>query len=284
VAIRWVEIAHHPDQVRYQALEKTLLLAGFESKVDFIEADELTFSEALQNAFPEFEQIRIGGVLCELAPRLVGHLPAEILTLQMADAFVRDPTIPGKWWPRCYLSEGYHRTFVANGKNLDLSGAIFVLGSGGYARAAVGALARLGFSRFSIADLDDDRGQTFVDELKRRYFGAAFEFVPRHQITQLPAMHVVAVNTLPLGQDEGIHGELFYFNFLKAGGIWLDMDLHNPNPDLEVEARSVGALIESAANVVAWTDVVWVAEAFAIKLDATTLYSSYLAAFQRLNR
>ncbi len=284
MAFKWVEISRQPDKKRYQALEQALLLAGFENKVEFMETDEQIFGETLQKAFGEFDQIRIGGALCEMAPRLLDHLPAEILTLQMADAFVPDPTVVGKWWPRCYLAEGYHRAIVSNVKNLDLSGAVFVLGAGTEARAAVGAFARLGFRRFSIADLDDDRGQSFADELKRRHFGAVFDFIPRHQITQLPAVHVIAVNTLPFGKDEGLHGELFYFNFLRVGGVWLDMDVHSPNPHLESEARSVGAVIENATSVIAWTDVSWAVEALSVKLDTTSLYSSYLAAFQQTNR
>lgn len=290
MGVRWVEISPDPERARFQALSRALAQAGLDNQVEFIEADAQNFNQELSGAFRGFDQIRVGGELRTLAPSVLESLPAEVLSLQIADAFVRDPAVAGKWWPRCYLAEGIRREIVsgaqiaagdlAGKKDFDFTGAIFLLGETSEARAAVGAFSRLGFRKFSIACLDDDRGRIFVEELARRHFGIEFEFVPRIQITQLPAVHVFAINTLKVGEDDGMHGELVYFNFLKAGGCWLDLSFHAPNADLEAEARSVGAVIESGARIAAWTDAAWAEEAFAIKLDAGVLGASYLAAFQ----
>lgn len=279
MSARWAEISEEPDEIRYAALSAALRSSGIDNQVEFIKTDSDGFAQELNRAKERFGQLRVGGRLRGLVPAMVDSLPSTLISLKMADAFV--PVGEGRrvWWPRCYLEEGFRGALIAEVGEFDISGAVFILGATLEARAAVAALARLGFGRFSIADMDDGRCRSFVEDLSRSFFNLRLQSLPRTQITQIPNVHSMAINTLAVGRDDGTHGELFYFNFLKTGGVWLDLSLRPANADLLAEARSVGAVIARGAAVAAWTDVAWAVDAFQTRLDAQTLCQSYVEAF-----
>jgi hypothetical protein len=286
--LKWVEIADVPEQSRFQTLSDVLSKNGIENQLEFISVNEIDRDESasesraidletvLTNAKKDFGQIRIGGSLRSAVPKVVENFPASLLWLKAADALV-PITNDGKttWWPRNYFEQGFQRAFVKDIKNVDLSGAVFIVGATIEARAAIGALARMGFDRFSIADRDDDACEEFVRELTRSFLGLRVQAIQRNHITQLPAIHSAAINTLAVGQDEGMHAELAYFNFLKNNGIWMDMSLYAISQELEVEARTVGATVESGARILAWTDALWAADTLNCQLNVNELSDLY---------
>ena len=267
MAARWAEISSDENEKeRFETLSRSLKDAGFDNEVVFQKCSvEDDCGSVLKKAQEEFEQIRIGGLLAEKVPSFYEQLPSALLHLKAADAVVKEH---GRWWPRNFLAEGLQRALIHDLKSMDLSGGVFVCGAQTLTRSIVAALARTGFTRFSIADLDIAHGQAFVEELKREYFSIVFEAVPRHMITQLPSTHSMAINTLVRGRDQGVLGELFYFNFLKPGGVWLDLPLARPpNEDLAGEARAVGAVVELGSRVIAHVDCLWAASSFGVEID-----------------
>lgn len=278
MSLRWAEISTEPDRARFEALSAALAAAGLDNQVEFIKADAGSFPEALREAQASFAQLRIGGGLRARVPEIIENFPSTLLSLRMADAFARAAGAERPWWPRCYLDEGFRRSLISDVRTFDLSGAVFILGATLEARAAIAALARLGYSRFSIADADDGKCEAFVAEVAKGFFNLRLQFVHRGQITQLPNIHTVAINTLAVGRDDGTHGELFYFNFLKAGGVWLDLSLRPANADLALEAKSVGAIIARGAGVAAWTDLAWAADVLKVALEGASLRDAYLEA------
>jgi shikimate 5-dehydrogenase len=273
---KWVEISSILHESRFTCLSSELAKAGIENQVEYIQvSDKDTFEKVLTEVKERFTQVRVGGLLCELLPSLLERMPANLLSLKAADAML---LTAGEWWPHNFLTEGLGRALVKDLKTLDLSGGAFILGANCEARAVVASLIRLGFTRFSISDPDNDRGQKFVDSIRTTYFGVTCQFVARHSITQLPSVHTMAVNVIEPGADDGALGELFYFNFLRSGGVWLDLALPG-SQELEAEARAVGSRIESGYNVAAWTDFLWAKEAFGVDLDVTSLAHEYAKAF-----
>lgn len=238
----------------------------------------MDFPGELERALREFDQIRLGGELCEEALRLVTRIPSTLLTLKCADAFVNER---GDWWLRNYLVAGLQEAIAAELKGLDFNGGVFVLGSAAEARASIAALVRVGFRRFLITDVDEERGERFVTEARSTYFKVQFDFVPRHMITQLPGVNSIAVNTIPGGRDQGMLAELFYFNFLKSGGVWLDLALSGVDPALEAEAKNAGALVEPGANPIARADVLWATACYGTRLKMPVEYESHLARLHR---
>jgi hypothetical protein len=284
MTIRWVEISDLPQSQRFQALAQFLNENGFENEVSFLPATQLNFPEVVVNAEREFDQIRISGSLCQFVTEISDRLPSLLLSLKAGDALVQKaikPELPD-WWPRNFLVDGIARTLVTDKRNLDLSGAVFLLGAGCESRAAVAALVRLGFQRFSISCPDDVVGHALVEQLRTLYFQVQFQFIPRHLITQLPSIHSIAINTLVAGRDDEALSELFYFNFLKPGGIWLDLAFVG-NQHLDNEARAVGAETAEGIRVAAWTDYEWAREVLFIKLDPDALTQRYREVFSRAN-
>lgn len=275
--VRWVELSTRCERERYTALSEELAKAGIANEVAFIEAPLAEFEPRLSEVKSEFAQIRIGGGLREIAYRTAERMPSTLLTVRSADAYVCER---GEWWPRNFLVDGLQQAIAEEFGQLDLSGGVFVLGANADARAVITALFKVGYRRFSISDNDEDVALALTEELQATHFGVQFQAVPRHLVTQLPGVNSVAVNTLPLGTDDGILGELFYFNFLKPGGIWLDLPLVPRNPALATEAASVGATVEESAGVLARVDFAWAQAAFgerAKAIDLSRLRERYIA-------
>lgn len=252
--LRWAEIAIRCDRERYTGLSELLREKGIENEVEFIETTPDDFAAVCEDAKTRFDQIRVGGALAEPAATLTDRLPSALLTLRSADALVY---LDGEWWPRNFLIEGLQRSIASDLAHLDFLGGVFILGATAEARAVVAALSRVGFTRFNISESDATRGQEFVEQMRKTYFQTQCQFVPRHMITQLPGVHSVGVSTIREVEDDGLLTELSYFNFLRSGGIWLDLPFVPLSSSLENEARNVGALVEPSYRVWARADQFW---------------------------
>lgn len=264
--MRWCEVGNEPSTVRFQALSEALTKAGVENEYTFIEFTgdpEKIFARAEQ-----FDQIRLTG---EAASRILSYsprTPSTLLPLRAADSYVKEAD--GNWWPRCFFVDGLNRTFAHSKLDLDFSSGVFILGANPESRWVIASLSRIGYNKVSLCEPDEVRGQAFVEELKKSYFKLQVQFVPRHLLTQLPGVHAVGVNTLFEGRDDGALAELFYFNFLKPGGAWLDLALFPYNQSLEAEAKSVGATLIPGHRVVAIADCLW-AKAVGYDIDVDAL-------------
>jgi hypothetical protein len=271
-SLRWCEISDHCDKVRFEALSAAIKTAGRENSVEFIETTQGGFAEALLKAENEFDGIRLGGEASEWIFSQTERMPSLTASLQCADAIASEKTAAGvRWWSRSFLLDGLNRTLASAGTTPDISGSIFILGAKPVSRILVAAFARVGFSRFNIVDPDETKAQLFCESLKRRLFGLEIHSVARHYMTQLPGIHSIAANVLEQGKDEGTLQELYYFNFLKPGGIWLDLPLTPFNSSLEAEAHAVGAIVIDPSTVIACTDAIWAEECFGIEIDSTSL-------------
>lgn len=261
--MKWAEISDRGEQKRFTALSQALTSFGIENEFHFLEASTETFNAVVGEARKSFDQLRIGGSFCvQLAEKLDSHtvLPKQI---GAADALVQ---INKSWWPRNFLGEGVHRAVITDIPKLDISGAVFILGTGWPARAVIGALARIGFTRFTISDANAEGSDTFIESLKRVHFDLQVQFIPREMITQLPSIHSVAVNTMQHGEDDGLLSELIYFNYLGLGGVWLDLSLFPENGTIAEEADAAGAFVESPIKIATAVDMLW-AEACIAKPD-----------------
>lgn len=258
---RWAEVSTKCERERYTSLSQALEKSGLANEVGFIEITPEEFPARLPELLKSYDQLRIGGELQELALKSVERLPSALLTLRAADSLVRD--VDG-WWPRNFLVEGLRGFFAQDLRTIDLSGGVFVSGVTPQARAVVAALVRIGFNRFTIAATEVEHAERFADDMRAGFFQVRFQTVSGNRITQLPAVHTVAVNTLPRDGDGGLLAEMAYFNFLKSGGIWLDLPLVPHNIELDTEARSVGARVAMPTHVAVRTDLAWLSAVFAI--------------------
>lgn len=262
--VKWAEISDKCERERFLALSQELKSAGVPNEVSFIECDEAEFPEVLDRAKGEFSHLRIGGALRETSLQHCQKVPSSVLTLKLIDSFVKEKD--GAWWPRCFIGDAIMQSISEDMKNLDLTAAILVVGAGPDARAAISAFVRVGFNRVNLTDVDETRALGLMDDLRRSYFNVQFNYVARHMITQLPSIHSVAVNTIESGFDDGLIDELSYFNFLKPGGVWLDLPLVQGAGSLDSEASSVGALVEPGINIHDRVDRAWSETCFGVRL------------------
>ena len=264
--MRWCELAfndaNRATTKRYELLNEELRALGVETEFEAVQCSKADLEPTLEKLRADFQAIRFSGETGPAVLPFLTRIPASISTLRSADSLVCED---GNWWPRCFLVEGVNQTFADDKSSIDLSGSVFILGATSKARAVVAALSRIGFGRMIISDPDEKKCQAFVEELRKSYFGIQFQATPRTLVTQLPGVCSVAVNTLVDGDDASGVAELAYFNFLKVGGVWLDLALFPLNQALQAEAVSVGGTLVDGYRVLAETDALWIAAAFPSK-------------------
>ena len=261
--MRWAEISDYHERERMMALSEAIKAAGVENEVHFIEAEAGSMASVLRDTMKDYDQIRIGGDICIHSLEHFAQIPIGAKQVGFADAIVYSED---QWWPRNFMAEGIHRAVVTDAKTINIGSGVFILGATCAARAAVAAFSRAGLQRFTISDPDEDRGEAFVETLRRTYFQVQFQFVPRHMITQLPSVHSVGVNTLVQGRDQGALEELLYFNFLEPGGLWIDMPIYPGSNALTEEASAAGAFVETGLQVAVYTDWLW-AQSCGLEID-----------------
>ncbi|MEK7356429.1 MAG: hypothetical protein AAB250_08265 [Bdellovibrionota bacterium] len=275
--MRWCEVGNEPSTQRFEALSAALTKAGVENEYSFIE-----FTGDPEKAFhaaERFDQVRLSG---EAATRVLNHslrTPSTLLPLKAADAYVREKN--GEWWPRCFYVDALNRTFAQSTLDLDFSSGVFILGANPESRWAIASLSRIGYNKVSLCEPDESRGQAFIEDLRKTYFKLQVQYVPRHLLTQLPGVHAIGINTLIEGRDDGALAELFYFNFLKPGGAWLDLALFPFNLSLEAEAKSVGAMIIPGHRTFAIADSLW-AESLGMSIEVDALTEALASSTGRL--
>ncbi len=252
--MKWAEISANPSEKRYTHLSEFLKKKGVENEVEFIESLPGDFENHLKKACNKFDVLRIGSPFLNVLPGCFDQLPLQVRTLGAGDSLIKSNE---DWWIRATL----YRAIIKLAKRLDkidLLQPVLIVGSGGSARLIIGALIRIGFNRFNITDQFTERGQEIVNDLQKRFFNIEFKFTPHSGLTMLPGIHSCMVNTTPLVPSNEILGDLYYFNFLKAGGVVIDLNLSPVETPLLKEASGVGALTISGVEMAALSDMEFV--------------------------
>jgi hypothetical protein len=260
-SFQWAVLSDIDERVRYDVISAELNKIGFQNSFSFVLCPAPEITVAVNEAQKKYSAIRIGGGLRNLVADFSPMLPSMMFALKSADALVIEN---GSWSPRNFLLEGLQQTFAQAVASFDLHGSVFIIGATPEAKAVVAAVSRIGYKSVLLTDSDESRAKELLHSLKGGFFGLEIEFISPSQVTQLPGASMVAVNTLAAGADGGLLGELFYFNFLHAGGVWLDLALFPQNPHLQVEAETVGAIVADGVGVWARTDWIWARHCLAL--------------------
>lgn len=273
--VRWCAIAdpkRRSDEKRYLALSEAMKLSGLDNEMTFLTSTAENIQNVLDSARNDFAQIRFVGQVGTWVLPILERIPSAVKSLKSADALVCETH---EWWPRFFLVEGLNQMLANDHAMLDLRGSVFIFGATSEARAVIAALSKIGFNKMIISDPDEAVCTAFVEDLRKSYFGTQFQSVPRQFVTQLPGICSVAVNTVSESDAGNSSSDLAYFNFLKAGGSWLDLSIFPLNASLKTEALSVGATVIEGAQGFAFADQLWASSVFNISIDTTT-YSRQL--------
>lgn len=180
------------------------------------------------------------------------QLPTSVRWLEVADSLVFEDQ---EWWPRLWVYETLRRLVVDRFRDLDISLDSYVIGATPLGRAAVAAMAGLGFSRISLVDENERRLQAEVTLLRRYLFGVTIEAVPAQMLTLRDQPGSLMLNTMNLQDNSTVLGDLSYFNFMKSKGIVIDASACCPHNQLLEEAQRADLRTISGLVVQAYRDV-----------------------------
>ena len=263
VNFKWVVIGKTTVEKRYEYLSEALSHLGVINEVSFIKSSQESFSDDVKRAMLSFDSIRVEEPFCNKLPDCFEGVPSQIMIIKSADAVIKDL---GRWWPRSLLGEGLRRAIIHSKIDIDYTGLGLLIGSGGGAREAMNGLVQLGLSGVHISGSNQIEVSKFFKDLKRSYFGMRLEIIPTNELTMLPGHYSLIVNTI-LSDNDDILNELYYFNFLKKGGLVVDLKLSPEKSNLIKEAESINAKIITGYEVESYIDDFWVESCFKKKLD-----------------
>lgn len=252
--LKWIEIAGECDRERYRCLSESLANSGCENQVEFLETDRKGLEPALAHYLDEKYHVRVGPPFCTVLPNLIPQKHSLQLTLKSLDCLQPETD---RWTGKSLVYEMIQRLLATKVKGLDLGGAAFVIGTDGNCRAVVAALARVGFGQINVTDSDGAKANRFVEEMKKIYFNVEFSCHDLKYLTQLPGVNSLVFNSYRIDQDSGELCELYYFNFMKPGGVVLDFRLDSYESQFIQEARQVKSQIFQGYELCSMVDSIW---------------------------
>ncbi|MGE0762253.1 MAG: hypothetical protein AB7N80_03135 [Bdellovibrionales bacterium] len=274
--MKWAVLGHNILESRYKVLSDFLRQKGVENQLNIVECANVEFQDRLNEVMKDSDQIRIESPFREQIMSLFKSQPMMVASIGAADCLVKRD---GKWWPETSLFYAFNQLFSLYGAGLDLDGEVLIVGGGAGAKFAVASALRAGFSKVNVTTKFDDQGISLITDLRRRYFGAQFEFVPQDRLVLLPGTNSLLINTTPLVPSNDLLAELYYLNFLRQDGMIWDLVVSPGNTQLIREGEQINIKCVRGREVSALSDHVWLSWALANPPDSQELLQQYVASF-----
>lgn len=150
---------------------------------------------------------------------LLTSIPQEVLECNAFDVLVFDK----RWWPRITLREAIRELIVARAPKLDTQSVAYVAGLGGSLRASVATVVQMGFKKVKLISDAEDESEQIAQLLSRKFFGTEISVLSNEQIIRQPNHASVLINNLKF--DHPLQKDLSFLNFLKPGGLVIDLNL-----------------------------------------------------------
>lgn len=180
------------------------------------------------------------------------HLPTDVRWLEAADVLMHEAD---GWWPRLLIYETLRKLLIQRFSSLNIGLHCYVIGATRLGRAAVAAMATLGFSNISIIDEDEVLLALEVKTLRRYLLGINIEAVPAGTLTVQTKAGSLMINTLTLQDESDVLKDLSYFNFMNQGGIVVDISECCERSQLLEEAERADLKILTGLEVQSQVDV-----------------------------
>lgn len=263
--INWCEIG--PKKVvRFEILSKFLTSQGIKNEFTFLESSSENLEEVISQAKKDRKFIRFHP---DLFDKVSGHLDntfRDFKLLNSTDSLIFEES--GQYWPDIVMRESLFEFLVHKVKALDVSQKVFCIGTCGMSRSVLSALIKLGFSKFAITGGSAEEASQLIADFGKIYFNVSMEYVQRSDVTILPGTHGMVVNTLSALDTDDFPNEIYYFNFLKKGGLVLDLvDLPTETPFLKI-AADIGAQAISGYEALGFYDMVWLEKVIGKRLSS----------------
>lgn len=263
--IKWGLISKFDSIPRFEFLSRYLLEKHqFENEFIHLQCEMDEFNERLSVWQNEFDQLRVGPPFGSLLAADLDRSNALTMTSRTADCLQK---IDSKWWPRSLLEEGVLRSIVRSHLNLDIHTKAMVIGTGASAKAVIMPLIKLGFASIAFTDSNAEEGYEFVRTMRQRIFNVNFDFIEQRDISLLPGSFGVVINTTPNMKENTLVQDLSYFNYLKAGGLAVDLSAQAAKTKFVSQALLVKAQTVAGVRIAADVDAFWVEMCFDIDMD-----------------
>jgi len=238
--IKLIELTDQPWIARWRPLGSILkseLELEFESAI--IDTTPGSLEKELRTALEsDADLCRVSDSFCR---EVLKYLPNTTHAATFAGAAPFIIREEGVWWPRSVLDDALSRSISSYLGQVDIASSALIAGAGEITRLVVAAVVKAGFATVNVTDKNQSLLNTLVEEMKRKYFQVQFHGVPFDAITMLPGIHSLVINTTPLSVENDLLEELYFFNFLKAGGAVVDLTLVPAQTPLMMEAEQWGA-------------------------------------------
>ena len=248
---------------------------SFENEFSALDCEPENFFEKLEEWKTEFDQFRVGAPFGSLLAENLDLSNALTLTLKTADCLHH---LDSRWWPRSLMDECLLRAVIQKDLNIDIHNSAMIIGTGAAAKACVMSLVKLGFLNISFTDTNSESGYEFVSQLKRRVFGANFNFIEQRDIALLPGVFSLAINTPPDMVENTLVDDLSFFNYLRHEGIVIDLSVKAAKTKFIKQAELVTSQVLHGIDVASLVDAYWVEMCFDIELNESD-YKSELTSF-----
>jgi shikimate dehydrogenase len=268
--MKWAELAGHSSKAHCATLSEHVKAAGFANEVTFIEGPADQLSHLLPDILKNHSVVRVESPFAEIILSHFKSQPALIRSIGAADTLVK---VGDNWDLRSATYWGLEKALGELKQGLDRDSSALIVGAGAAARVAAAVIIKLGFRNVRFTNRQAERAQKIIDYFKKIYFDVELEYIPPEKLVLLTGTHGVLINTTPFTPDNALLNELYYFNFLKAPGLVVDLATAAETP-LMKEAREIGVPVLGGARVAAWSDVYFANWCFGVELKYEEYFKS----------
>lgn len=174
------------------------------------------------------------------------RLSSEVRSTGACDLLVREKET---LWPHNILAEVLQELVVEKAPKLDTQAFAYVTGVGPWARTVIAELIQMGYSKLCWVADDVAVIQPAVAQMRDAFFGVQLYGLPSDDLTLQANNGSLLVNTISESENPEFVMDLAYFNFVKRGGLVVDLHLEPEEKSLLYEAGQVGIFTLNGSEV-----------------------------------
>ncbi len=261
---KWAEISLKKSE-RYELLSAVLSELGINNQFQHFSSQVSNLGELIETVKKDHHSIRFGFELWDSLSDHVNQTYTQTLRLRAVDAIYLDSK--DGWWPHLSFDDAISYYLSDYEKSLVTTDPVFVIGSGGLARAVISGLIKMGYAKINIACINKDEALQIQNDFQKIFFNTTFSYTERDNVTLLPGVHNIVINTLDFPEKDEFLRDLYYFNFLKKNGIVVDLNEVPIETPLTYIAKDINAKIIYGYEVLSYGDFLWARIATQKELD-----------------
>ena len=206
-------------------------------EIDKISMDATELQNFFVSQKDQYSAIRLTPDFQEVVTALFPNLPTVERIIQVADCLFLEKN---KWWPRSLMVDCLADSMVLKQPQIDTQAQGLIVGDSSEAQVALYVLIKMGFSKINLITDHSNKIQSILDRTRQSLFGIDVKLISPDELTLLPNICSVAINTETLDKDDPLMNDLMYLNFLKPTGLLVDLSETDAQNPLISEAQKVG--------------------------------------------